>query len=1173
MKIVSTIGGLSLFVLLIWLSSTPGDEIPERVRSNSPLGLRIAEQRAKEKRRAEGYAKLDAPGQFFQFHFDIRTPDGASGPTYPLNFKQREIQKAKEQRLPSLQKTTLLPWIERGPGNVAGRTRGLIVDPDDPTGNTWYAGSVGGGIWKTTDAGTLWTNKTPGLPNLATTTLAMAPSNRMILYAGTGEGFGNIDAIRGDGIWKSTDRGETWAQLASTASIADFAYVNRIIVDPADENILLAATNTGILRSTNGGMAWSTMYAGSGRMQQIVAHPSDFSIQYATQNGFGVVKSTDRGLTWLPLSSGLGNGARFELAIAPSNPDNVYVAVETNSSTSDLYVSDNGGTTWMKTTPAQPVHWLSGQGWYNNTIAVHPFNSDIVFVGGLDLYGITMGQTSASSSQITRADTINTRSFLSFVNFGLPFLGGGVGSGEDFIPPSTNLEPGDYVSVELRFGQGKNQKAHRFTPPDGSDQPVSAYQYAGYIDVPFEVWDITGNRQLMVSFRDQIHNGVFDLRLSTQESVSREYIFIHAVSYDNSVAHPSIALNGGMKYKNIYGLGPALAAGASWNPDGLPPSTLRITYENVATRARTHEKLSSWQQTSTSLSSSTYVHADHHAIMVIPNAAKQTFRLLNASDGGISISNNGGLTWDNPNRGYSTSQFYGADKKPGEDAYIGGMQDNGTWKSGPNPAPTSEWESQLGGDGFGVSWHYSDPNRIIGSIQYNNFRRTLNGGSTWSTAFSDMTDLGSGLGPFISVIAKSNSDPDLLFTVGSRGVWRSDNFGENWTLSPITNNWSFGTGATAAISLADPQIVWAGVRMSESTTQPGKIWVSTDGGITFQPTNNSTDAVLGRLSGLATHPTEPQTAFALFSFSNKPRILRTTDLGQTWTDISGFGAGSTSSNGFPNVATYTLLVMPHAPNEIWAGTEIGLFISLDNGAHWAYANNGLPAVSLWQLRITDDQVIAATHGRGVWSVRIPELASAPPPATARPPRLNKSSQSQGSAFPVTISLRSAYDSTVVFIDNLPFTTIPANQGPQDLLVYYTVPSPNTINVRLSAFKDGREYRSATRAFSVVTTSAGEDPELVPLSYQLEQNYPNPFNPATTIRFTVPRESRVRLLVYNLQGKLVETLFDQQLRPGTYSKIWTPTDVPSGAYYCRMEAANPANPHDRFVETRKLIVLK
>ena len=171
--------------------------------------------------------KFDNPDKFVEFENRIRSSPGTNAPAYPLNYKMTELDKAVKRKFNiSLSKfnssfkqlqSGALPWIERGPGNVTGRTRGLIIDPDDSTGNTWFAGSVGGGIWKTTNGGKDWANKTPALPNLATTTLAMAPSNHKVIYAGTGEGFFNVDAVVGDGIFKSTDRGETWDQLASTA--------------------------------------------------------------------------------------------------------------------------------------------------------------------------------------------------------------------------------------------------------------------------------------------------------------------------------------------------------------------------------------------------------------------------------------------------------------------------------------------------------------------------------------------------------------------------------------------------------------------------------------------------------------------------------------------------------------------------------------------------------------------------------------------------------------------------------------------------------------------------------------------------------------------------------------------------------------------------------------------
>ena len=95
------------------------------------------------------------------------------------------------------------------------------------------------------------------------------------------------------------------------------------------------------------------------------------------------------------------------------------------------------------------------------------------------------------------------------------------------------------------------------------------------------------------------------------------------------------------------------------------------------------------------------------------------------------------------------------------------------------------------------------------------------------------------------------------------------------------------------------------------------------------------------------------------------------DLGKSWRDISGFNKDSTSKTGFPNVMVNCLLVMPFDTTWIWAGTEIGLFESRDNGKSWAYADNGLPPVSIWQMKTRDNEVLVATHGRGIWTTQIP----------------------------------------------------------------------------------------------------------------------------------------------------------------------------------------------------------
>jgi hypothetical protein len=129
---------------------------------------------------------------------------------------------------------------------------------------------------------------------------------------------------------------------------------------------------------------------------------------------------------------------------------------------------------------------------------------------------------------------------------------------------------------------------------------------------------------------------------------------------------------------------------------------------------------------------------------------------------------------------------------------------------------------------------------------------------------------------------------------------------------------------------------------------------------------------MGGISGFATHPTEQNTAFAIFSLAGRPKILRTKDLGKTWQDLTGFATvGSKSSNGFPDVAVYSLFVFPRNKKKIWAGTEIGIFESTDEGLTWKFYD-AFPAVSVWQMKMVDNQIVVATHGRGVWTGEVPD---------------------------------------------------------------------------------------------------------------------------------------------------------------------------------------------------------
>ena len=260
------------------------------------------------------------------------------------------------------------------------------------------------------------------------------------------------------------------------------------------------------------------------------------------------------------------------------------------------------------------------------------------------------------------------------------------------------------------------------------------------------------------------------------------------------------------------------------------------------------------------------------------------------------------------------------------------------------------------------------------------------------------------------------------------------------------------------VSKADPDIVWAGARMNDD----GKISISTDGGASFVGTSVYPDATMGLISGMATHPTEPNTAYVLFSFAERPKILKTVNQGATWTDISGFGSGSVSTNGFPDVAVYDLVVWPNDPNHIWVGSEIGLIESLDGGATWALANNGFPSVGIWFMNAIEDEIVVGTHGRGIWSVTIPELDD----GLTFNPLFDSMTQTPSGNLDMAFTLRSNYDYTEIWIDGALYSTLPANTEKviETISLPVTVPATRTAFAR--GYKDGVPYDSLTRQVDV-----------------------------------------------------------------------------------------------------------
>lgn len=280
-------------------------------------------------------------------------------------------------------------WVERGPWNVGGRTRSLLVDPVYP--NRMWAGAVGGGIWTSQDRGQTWTPYDDRMSRLSIGCLAVDPNDPNVLFAGTGEGTYNADAIPGDGIYKSTDRGVTWARIPGTES---FLYTMSIAVSPVDPNLILAATRGGIRRSTDGGRNWTVVEAASNSLQ-VLFDPNDptkmlgHAMERGSSNWHRVVYSTDSGATWTVAQSGLnrkdGISSRIEVAYAASRPGWVYANCGDNDG--EIWKSTDGGVNWTLVSSG----YGNPFGWYCNTIWVDPTDETLLVIGSNYTFRSTNG--------------------------------------------------------------------------------------------------------------------------------------------------------------------------------------------------------------------------------------------------------------------------------------------------------------------------------------------------------------------------------------------------------------------------------------------------------------------------------------------------------------------------------------------------------------------------------------------------------------------------------------------------------------------------------------------------------------------------------------------------------------------------------------------------------------
>ena len=332
------------------------------------------------------------------------------------------VKRANQMRANHNQRSATLQWEELGPTNVGGRTLALLYDKRDANRLTLYAGAAGGGLWKSIDGGENWTRIASFKDNLAVGCIAQ--NSVGTIYIGTGEGFpysggtSRNSGTIGSGMYTLDASDNATLILGTSPAIVtdadNWSYINAIAINPTNDQDIYAATagtnnKGGLQHSTDGGVTWTkvtsivgltTGYTGAGD----VKFSSDGANAFAViSNGIlgastRLIASQDGGNTWVSINSTQlpnwpGAVARIALAVAPSNPMVAYICVSIGyGDFGGVWKTADAGGSWTKVgskTGGLDPFGTNNQGYYDNAIAVNPFNEDQVFIGGTQLFSYT----------------------------------------------------------------------------------------------------------------------------------------------------------------------------------------------------------------------------------------------------------------------------------------------------------------------------------------------------------------------------------------------------------------------------------------------------------------------------------------------------------------------------------------------------------------------------------------------------------------------------------------------------------------------------------------------------------------------------------------------------------------------------------------------------------------
>lgn len=660
-----------------------------------------------------------------------------------------------------------------------------------------------------------------------------------------------------------------------------------------------------------------------GRITTMAISQQNPNILYAGGADGGVLKSTNAGVNWTPLFDDQPSLSMGSIAVDPTNDNIVYVGTGEANSSGDSYdgfgmvKSTNGGATWFSSGLELTRHI--------GKVVIDPLNTNVIYVAAMG---------TLFSSNPDRGVYKSTDAGASWTR--VLYINDSTGVVDVAINPQN---PNILLAAAWQRMRG----------PQGR-------RYVG-----------------------GVHTGIYR---TTNGGVTWELLANGLPAPAANIGRPGVAIapsNPLVAYVayaddpgNFRGVYKTTNGGDSWTrtSDGslsslysnfgwyfgkvfINPVNENNVYVFGVSIGKTTNGGSTWSVQSTT-------HADNHAMVFHPT--DQSILYI-GNDGGRAKSVNGSTSWTREtNQDLYITQFYaGYIDFLSPNNSIGGTQDNGTPRT--TTGLHQDWVSINGGDGFYAAIDYTNSNNQWAESQYGAIRRTTN---NWGTNLGATSGF-SGRTNWSTPIIIDPNNPLVLYT-GSERVFRTVNGAVSW--SPISPDLSGGpvpgfsnyaTVTTIDVAKTDSAVIMAG-------TDDSRVWVTTNTGASW--TNISATLPNRYVTRVRFDPTDHMIAYVTFSGyrydSPLPHIFRTTNLGQTWQDIS---------SNLPEAPINVVLVDPAHTNRLYVGTDVGCYFTTNTGASWHAMGTGLPNVAVSDMQLHGPTRIARafTHGRSMWQINLDEL--------------------------------------------------------------------------------------------------------------------------------------------------------------------------------------------------------